>query len=278
MLLEALETLIEQLHEARAVVERWAEEDADRPGAERVLFEVDYRGRSGPVPPWQTEQEPEVEGERQDRITVVEGGAVPGDSGPPAAMRVELRPFDDGDGDVQNDDFNRAEVYGRHADPSSVPAREWPDPVGSTRWYELEFYLPSNFEFDESDRRWLTIVQWKGLHSGVPSLAIGFEGDRMVLGGKRAGRDLGAATTGAWEKLLVGVHFSPDDGWVEVWRNGAEVLPRWHRATMNMRTVGGEEIVDPSYLKQGIYRSKEWDVTHVVYFGPTRIVAGFSPR
>ena len=81
------------------------------------------------------------------------------------------------------------------------------------------------------------------------------------------------ATPGRWMALRVGIHFSPDPdvGWITVAVNGQTVLPVTHHATMNTYSHDGSELTDPSYLKQGIYRSDTWAQTQVVYFGPVRI-------
>ena len=73
--------------------------------------------------------------------------------------------------------------------------------------------------------------------------------------------------------LRVGIHFSPDKtaGWVTVAIDGRVVLPVTHGETMNHYFKDGQEVVDPSYLKQGIYRSDTWQQTQVVYFGPVKI-------
>ena len=46
----------------------------------------------------------------------------------------------------------------------------------------------------------------------------------------------------------------------------------WVRTSVaTMDVVNGA--ADPIYLKQGIYRSKVWACTHVLYFSPTRVTA-----
>jgi hypothetical protein len=223
---------------------------------------------------WQSEQRPSVNGVVQtDRIQQT---AAPGPAmGRPAGQvtRFELRP-----GDVQDSSgylANRAEVYGRHAQPRSTPAAQWPDPVGSVRWYSFDLYLPADFA-TATDTKWLTITQWKGLNGGSPPIALEIKRDQLRLGGARANaglipRDglLGPVSRGAWTHLVVGLSISPDPaaGWVEVWRDGSQALPRTAVATMDL--IGGRP--DPIYLKQGIYRSSSWTATHVLYLGPVTV-------
>jgi hypothetical protein len=89
------------------------------------------------------------------------------------------------------------------------------------------------------------------------------------LGGAHVARSLGGVARGAWTRLTVGLHFSTSsaDGWVQVYRNGKQVVPRTAVATMDV--VNGA--ADPVYLKQGIYRSQVWTCTHVLYFSPMRV-------
>lgn len=225
---------------------------------------------------WHGEQEPRVDGVVQtDRIRVVPADQVPGGGdGKPAgsAMRVELRPYDHGRGDVTKTDgykASRAEVFARQPADEGASAGEWPDPEGSTRWYSFSLYLQSPWHFARNADRWLTVTQWKGARSGSPPVALELAGDTWRLGGKGGYSSLGTATADTWVHFDVGLHFSPDPdvGWAEVWIDGDNVLPRTNRATLN--TDGGE--ADPAYLKQGIYRSTKWNSAHVAYFGPLMI-------
>jgi hypothetical protein len=248
----------------------------------RVLHTFDYddlepgadvAGREGV---WQGEQEPHVDDElKANRIRVVAAEETPAGEGQAPAgnvMRVELRPYDDGDGDVtetQGYEASRAEVFGRQPEKSDGEATEWPDPEGSTRWYSFSVYLESPWKFTDKDDRWLTLTQWKGARTGRPPVALELRKDSWRLGGKGGVDSLGEAAVDTWVRFAVGLHFSPDPdvGWAEVWIDDEQVLPRTHRATLN--TKDGE--TDPAYLKQGIYRSKDWNSTHVAYFGPLTI-------
>jgi hypothetical protein len=222
---------------------------------------------------WHGEQEPSVHHVVQtDRIRVVPPDQVPGGGGQkPAgsAMRVELRPYDRGKGDVTKTDgyaANRAEVFDRQAAKSGASPSEWPDPEGSTRWYSFSLYLQSPWQFAGKADRWLTLTQWKGARSGSPPVALELAGDSWRLGGSGGYSSLGTAETDTWVHFDVGLHFSPDPdvGWAEVWIDGANALRRTHRATLDSHK--GE--TDPAYLKQGIYRSMRWKSTQVAYFGP----------
>jgi hypothetical protein len=225
-------------------------------------------GYDPPPDVWQVEQAP-----APDRI---QRAAAPGPTqGRPTGnvLRFELRPGDvfDSSGYLAN----RVEVYGRAADPMSTPPEQWPDPVGSVRWYGFRMFAPDDFQ-TATDTRWLTFTQWKGYRGGSPPIALEVKRSGLRLGGTRtnAGKipgdgALGAIAKGAWTQLAVGLGLSPDPaaGWVEVWRDGAQALPRTAVATMDL--VNGQP--DPVYLKQGIYRDPAWTVPHVLYFGPTTL-------
>jgi Polysaccharide lyase len=231
-------------------------------GQSGVLFTTDYDQARAVQDVWAHVQEPSVDGEPQsDRITIA-----PSPTSEDRVLRVELRP-----GDVQESggyEANRAEVYDRHASPgSSTPPEEWPDPVGSVRWYDFTVHLPTDFATADDDK-WLDLTQWKGYRGGSPPLALEVKRNQLRLGGTEGSDSLGRVDKGEWTRLTFGIRWSPDDdGWVEVWRDGELVVERTAGPTMDV--VDDEP--DPVYLKQGIYRTKDWDVTHVVYFGPLTI-------
>jgi Polysaccharide lyase len=170
----------------------------------------------------------------------------------------------------------RVEVYSRMpASPTLVPASDWPDPVGSVRWYTFSIYLPSDFQ-TSTGTDWVDLTQWKGLEGGTPPIALEVKKNTLRLGGARTnaglipnGGILGALPLGQWTTLTVGMSLSTSatDGWVEVRRDGVTVLPKTFVSTMDM--VAGH--VDPIYLKQGIYQNAAWTQTHVLYAGPVVI-------
>lgn len=258
------------------------------------LWESRYDAASGDgvLTAWRAAQKPSLGASgpvQEDRIRTVDPAAVPGTGRyrpTGRALRVELRPYETSpgarNGDVYNSSgqlANRAEVYARNPVGTwggTAPVN-WPDPVGSERWYTFDVYVPTDFA-TATDTRWLTFAQWKGLYGGSPPIALEIKRDGFRLGGARtntgfipADGNLGKMTKGAWTRIVVGMKHSPDPatGWVEVWRDGALALPRTKVATMD-RANGG---ADPTYLKQGIYRDSRWTTTHVLHFGPTTISA-----
>lgn len=250
------------------------------------LWKTDYdtaglttAGTNGAWPHEQPPKAPGLSGTVQSsRISIV---SAPG-SGPrkPSgnAMKIELRPYSatnpgttsPADGDINTSgSANRVEVYGRYPSSSatSTPPENWPDPVGSTRWYGFSVCVPVGFV--QSTNNWLTCTQWKGFYGGSPPQALEIDANHFELGGTHGRRDLGAITLGAWTDFQFGYHWStsPADGWVEVWRDDVNVLPRESRATMD--TTSGH--ADPIYFKQGIYRTSAWAATHTLYFGPVKV-------
>lgn len=233
-----------------------------------VLFQTDYRDGLGD---WTKLQMPSG----TVRLTAVADPAPATDPlrhGTPV-MRAEVR-----SGDltvIGPSSAERSEVYGRHARPRSTPAEQWPDPVGSVRWYEFDLYLPEDLPTATTKKQWVTLTQWKGLNGGSPPVALEIKRDWLRLGGARANaglvpvQDLGPLPRGRWTRLRFGMKLSPDptEGWVEVHRDGVRIVDRFAVATMD--TLNGR--VDPIYFKQGIYRGGGWAVDHVALFGPVRI-------
>ncbi|HEY8589600.1 MAG TPA: heparin lyase I family protein, partial [Naasia sp.] len=236
-------------------------------------------------------------------VTLVDADQVPGvGAAKPTgrALRVTLRPYSLSnpgttaipDGDIHNSSgyyANRAEVYGRFpvGRMSSTPAAQWPDPVGSERWWSVSILIPEGFQFARNGE-WLSLVQWKGLRGGSPPFAIEVKGNRFRLGGSRVnlnslpglpapgdGRIGPAIVPGEWHQLVVGMKLSTaaTSGWIEVWIDGVQYVSRTAIATMDTYGGTGDTFADPIYLKQGIYRGPEWASTNEVYFGPT-VVGG----
>lgn len=274
--------------------------NADPIVAPAPLFTADYSTASivstGPTG-WKVEQEPQLAGAgaiQTDRVQVVTGDAVPGTgtARPTGALRAQLLPFESKtgarDGDVTITSgyaANRAEVYGRYpANAATTPAAAWPDPVGSVRWYTFAFMVPVGFTF-ATDTKWTDITQWKGFQGGTPPVAIEIKRDALRLGGARTNAGLvpgdgylGKLIPGQWTSLTVGLSFSTDPtlGWVDVFRDGVELLPRTALATMDTVTTPTGIQPDPTYLKQGIYRATNWKTDAVMYFGPISVTPGSS--
>ena len=248
---------------------------AARVTGRQLLFQTDYASRGATdvlTPTWRAEQEPAPD--RMRLVTdVPDGGRKP--AGP--VLRVELRRFESSEGKQDGDVVvtggyaaNRAEVYDRIA-RRETPAAQWPDPVGSTRWYGFDLYVPADFVEDDTGVVWFSMLQWKGLDTGQPPIALEIKRDHLDMGGASGRHALGPLKKGQWERVVIGIHFDPGAaGWVEVYRDGVQVLARTSRPTMNLRDDGS---VDPAYLKLGIYRSPKWQVTHVLHFGPLSIGA-----
>jgi hypothetical protein len=256
-----------------------------RQGYQGLVYQTRYGSRLGAAAIrgcWEQVQVPSSFGKPQDsRIELVKA---PGSASDPyrpstSVMRVELRPFDGGGpaGDVTDTSgyrANRAEVYARLGD-ITTPPQDWPDPVNSTRWYGYALYVPPGFPTSDQLTHWLVLTQWKGLYSGSPAVAVGIKNQKLVLAGQHFNQKLARLDPGHWIQLRIGIHFSPvpADGWITVSIDGHVVLPVTHGATMNTYYDQDKhaQLVDPSYLKQGIYRSDTWHQTQVLYFGPLSI-------
>jgi hypothetical protein len=247
-----------------------------------VLWTADYDAASVGTsvnPPWGHVQKPNNPGLsgpiRQESMQIIAAGDVPGSgtykpSG--KAMYVNLLPHAGGTGDVNaSGSSNRAEVYDRFPNGASgVVPGNWPDPVDSTRWYGFSVYVPVGFTTNSS--HWFDLTQWKGYRGGSPPLAVEISNTVFKLGGTKSATSLGSISPGNWTRLVFGIHWSPvaANGWVNVFVNGSEVIAQRSQATMDY--YGSAP--DPTYLKQGIYRSASWTTTAELYFGPIKV--GYS--
>lgn len=212
-----------------------------------------------------------IQAPADDSVTVVDPSIPLGENKPPGTiLRAKLEA-----GETWTDGRCRAEVYGRRPSPWSTPAARWPDPIGSERWYTFSVFFPTGFP-TSADTTWFDFTQWKGYRGGSPPMALEVKRNNLRFGGDRANHGLipndgklGAITPGTWTRLTVGMHLSTsaEDGWVEVYRDGNQVVPHTEVATMDTYQGGA----DPIYLKQGIYRSALWQVKQAVYFSPMQV-------
>jgi len=217
---------------------------------------------------WSEVQEP-----HPGSVTLLDPDDAPGATGslpPGRIVRVELR-----DGERTSTSgyvAPRAELLGRGPSGSwsGTPARDWPDPPGSVRWYDFSVFVPADFPF-ATDTRWFVLTQWKGLRGGSPPVALEVRDTRFYLAASSSAKDLGHVRRGQWNRITVGIRFSPvsSHGWVEAYRDGRRVLARTPAVTLDR--VNGQP--DPVYLKQGIYRSDLWDQTQVLFFAPLRVTS-----
>jgi hypothetical protein len=254
--------------------------------ASQIVFQTVYpssgNGTNIAGTGWGHLQLPSDDGVSQpDRVQFTPAPGSPTDPNYPATnvAHFELQPYyinglPDGDvfGASSSNPTNRVEVYDRYpsSNASSTPAADWPDPVGSTRWYSYSIYIPAGFQTQTMSSEWFDFTQWKGLNSGSPAIAMEIRNSSFYLGGANASDNLGSISPGQWTHFVIGVGFSDSasSGWVTIYDNGSLVLNDAPTQTMNDATVNGVTGVDPSYLKMGIYRSKTWPVTQDIYLTP----------
>lgn len=171
---------------------------------------------------------------------------------------------------------SRSEVYGRFANFSTDDPTTWPDSAGSERWYSWSIYLTPDYPTHEDVNLWESIMQIKGQFGGSPPLALELYHSTYRLGGtKGLYTGLGGVRKGQWDTFAFGIKLSPNPavGWIEVWRNGIQVMARRTQATMDYKSDGVTP--DPIYIKQGVYRDTAWAETHIAYYSPL-IVASNS--
>jgi hypothetical protein len=72
---------------------------------------------------------------------------------------------------------------------------------------------------------------------------------------------------------VIGMHLTPDPeaGWIAAFRDGRRIVQRLKGPTMDTYYKDGKQVVDPVYLKQGIYRAAAWRCSQTLYFGPITI-------
>lgn len=149
---------------------------------------------------------------------------------------------------------------------------------GDDLWFAFSTYLVEGFPTYYSEFQ--TITQFKQNFDGSPPLELVVEeGEFRVEGGyghpdgpQVFSTPVGHADPGRWNDWILHVKFSPDPavGFVEVWRDGQLVLPRFAPETGTMYTnpVDGSA---RSSVKAGYYRDRVIDSVGRIVFDDWRI-------
>jgi hypothetical protein len=149
---------------------------------------------------------------------------------------------------------------------------------GEDLWFAFSTYLDANFPTYYADFQ--TIMQFKQNFDGSPPLEMTVEEGEFRIEGGYGHPDgprlflepIGHADKDRWIDWILHVNFSPDPavGFVEVWRDGRLVLPRF-------APPGGTMYVNPedssalSSVKTGYYRERSIDSVGRIYFDDWRI-------
>lgn len=132
------------------------------------------------------------------------------------------------------------------------------NPVNQTRVYSWSTLWPSAYVSPDT---WQLFTQFHhtGLN-GSPPVEMYTRGEEIQLrvGGSN-GRIVwrGPLLRGRWQDFVLHIHWSANEGWVELYRNGERVLGR----TSGQTAYPGQGI----YLKQGLYRSTTVRHTQVLF-------------
>ncbi len=147
---------------------------------------------------------------------------------------------------------------------------------GDDLYFGFSTYLAPGFP---TSGGWQVITQFKHNFDGSPPLSLNVEnGQFSVQGGygnpsgpQHFLKPVGPATTGQWSDWVLHVKFSPDPsvGFVEVWRDGALVLPRFAPGSGTMYPGPGGQAA--SLLKIGPYRDSSIATPGTMYFDNWRI-------
>lgn len=138
---------------------------------------------------------------------------------------------------------------------------------GDETWTRLSVYLAADFPKYAS---WSLIEQWKVPHAGTPPQQISLTNERFsiaTVGSDRRYLPIGAIARGRRVEFVVGHlwHSEGGMGWVEVWRDGMQVLTRTTLKTL-------EKADDQVFWSIGQYRDKSNTGTSVAWHG--RVTVG----
>jgi hypothetical protein len=134
---------------------------------------------------------------------------------------------------------------------------------GDTVWLGFDFW--SNADLGVSNT-WQGPFQMKSSVEGSPPLGLslnanGIRGLRITSSDEQ--HNIGPAPAGAWTRIVIGMYIHPDPNkaWVEVWRDGVNVMARegWKSTNVAKGNLPGGTIFAGStnYLKFGVYRGPQ---------------------
>jgi hypothetical protein len=147
---------------------------------------------------------------------------------------------------------------------------------GDDLYFAFSTYLAPGFS---TSGGWQLITQFKQNFDGAPPLSLNVEdGQYQVEGGaghpdgpKPFALPIGAASTDRWVDWVLHVRFSTDPlvGFVEVWRDGELVLPRFAPESGTLYPGTGDRA--GSYVKTGPYRNPKIVTPATMYIDDWRI-------
>jgi hypothetical protein len=154
---------------------------------------------------------------------------------------------------------------------------EFPDAgAGDDLYVAVSTYLAPGFPVEA---HWQTIVQFKQDVGGSAPVSVNVEnGSYRLEGGYGAPSGshpftipMGTAVTGQWVDWVLHVKFSPDPavGFVEVWRNGALVVPRYAPVAGTLYAAPPGQVT--SEIKFGYFRDPTIVPPGTIYIDDARI-------
>jgi hypothetical protein len=140
--------------------------------------------------------------------------------------------------------------------------------LNQTAYYRIGYYFPDDLNANQHGHN--TITQFHAVDStAAPPLDLDIEEregpihlELLAKGGpERAGAkkfNVGGVPTNAWVEIILGVHWSATDGWIEAWRRDGlqgdwnNIVPR-----ANVGTLYETNAEKGAFLKMGYYRGPD---------------------
>lgn len=195
------------------------------PGVDSTNWRGDFE--TGDLSQWET-----IQRVATDKIRVVRDPTRQGNY----AARFEVGPYDNiGD-----------------TDPRAELARELGEREGEDRYYRWFTYFDQSFP-TAYDEDFVTFTQWRALDESEAFTSFMVWGDRIEL--RRDGtRWSTPLVKGVWHEFIYHVKWSPDpdEGYIELWYDGQQVLSPLHVRTM----AGSPGAAVGNYVKQGLYHEE----------------------
>lgn len=142
---------------------------------------------------------------------------------------------------------------------------------GDELYFALSTKLASGFPIDNG---WQVITQWHSAMDGSPPIELSVEEGKYQLSGGYGHPDglgdyvqnMGAAVAETWVDWVFHIKFSTDPSvaFIEVWKDGQIVVPRFAPATATMYD-------EKDYWKFGYYRSKDVGADGTIYFDDLKV-------
>jgi hypothetical protein len=231
-----------------------------------IFWRSDFEdGTIGTPTIWSTCQR----GKHDDSLRVVDSGPIANGK---HALDIHVYPDDtpsagDKEGHKSRDELSQ----GGNNELAKDVAKTHSGP-GQTAFYRIAYYFPS--DLNPNEHGYNIIGQFHAVGGKArPCIDMSIECrekpaklEISAKGGKEANPELkkfelGGIPSNAWVEVIIGIHWSTTDGWIEIWRREG-LKGDWNNivARTNTPTLYEDKEIPGAYMKLGYYRGPDGQI------------------